>query len=161
MHLSELKPKHTTHSCTTSGAQPGVVGIALVCEGGLLHFSVRCSTGCLASFLSRALPCAFGARGSSGALCGCVLCLLLLVLGSGRGGAARCLEVRGPVLQPQVSGLGAGFVVEDREQRRRGCDGPAWWLGERPWPLMSGESAGYTAGPCGVLALSLDVHGAA
>jgi len=35
-------------------------------------------------------------------------------------------------------------------------------MAERPWPLMSGESAGYTAGPCGVLApASLDVQGAA
>ena len=91
----------------------------------------------------------------------CAVCLLLLALGSGRGGAARVLEVRGPVLQPQVGGLGAGFVVEDRAQWRRGCDWLAWWLGERPWPLMSGKSAGYSAEPCGVLAPSLDIHGAA
>jgi len=63
-------------------------------------------------------------------------------LGSERGGAARGLKVRGPVLQPQVGGLGAGFLLEDRAQWRRGCGGPAWCppglaLGERPWPLMT------------------------
>ena len=64
------------------------------------------------------------------------------------------------MLQPQEGGLGAGFAVEDRAQWRRGCDGPAWWwwppglaLGERPWPLMTGENAGL----CGVRAPSLDV----
>ena len=37
---------------------------------------------------------------------------------------------------------------------RRGGGAPLGLaLGERPWPLMTGESAG----PCGVLALSLDV----
>jgi len=63
-------------------------------------------------------------------------------LGSGRDGAARGLKVRGPVLQPQVGGRGAGFAVEDRAQWRRGCGGSAWCppglaLGERPWPLMT------------------------
>ena len=81
-------------------------------------------------------------------------------LGSGRGGAARGFKVLGPVMQPKVGGLGAGFAVEDRAQWRRGCVGPAWWwwppglaLGMRPWPLMTGEGAG----PCVVLAPSLDI----
>jgi len=34
----------------------------------------------------------------------------------------RSLEVRGPALRPRVGGLGAGFVVGSRLQRRRGFD---------------------------------------
>ena len=76
-------------------------------------------------------------------LCAAACCVTSpSALGSGRGGAVRSLEVRGPVLQPQVGGLGAGFAVEDRAQWRRGCGEPAWCppglaLGERPWPLMA------------------------
>ena len=35
--------------------------------------------------------------------------------------ALRGLEVRGPVLQPQVGGLSASSAVEERAQRWRGC----------------------------------------
>ena len=134
---------------------------ALVSKGRLLPFVARCSARCLASFLSRGLVlCLRRAGGSSSALRGCEPSAS--ALGFGRVGAARGLEVRGPVLQPQASGLGAGYVAEDRAQWRRGCDGPAWWptglaLGERSWPLITGKSAG----PCGVLAPSLGVRGTA
>jgi len=79
----------------------------------------------LSCFLLVAGPCpVLEARGgSSSALRSCVSSAS--ALGSGDGGAARGLEVRGPVLKPPVSGLGAGFAVEDRAQWRRGFDGPA------------------------------------
>jgi len=91
-------------------------------------------------------------------LCAAV-CLLLLHSALDVVARRTALKYAAPVLQPQVGGLGAGFAVEDRAQWRRGCDGPAWCpppglaLGERPWPLMTGESAGT----CGVLAPSLYV----
>jgi len=155
----DSQPFITTHSCTTSGAQPGVVGVALICKGGLLPFVVRCSARCLASFLSQGLVLCLWRAGEAPVLCAAVCCVpSASALGSGRGGAVRGLEVRGPVLQPQVGGLGAGFAVADRAQwllavmgRRGGPPGLA--LGERPWPLMTGKSAG----PCGDLAPSLDV----
>ena len=81
--------------------------------------------------------------GKAPVLCAVGCCLpSSSALDSGRGGAARGLEVRGPVPQPQVGGLGAGFTVENWAQWRRGCCGPAWCppglaLGERPWPLMT------------------------
>jgi len=105
-----------------------VVGIALVSEGRLLPFAVRCSARCLASFLSRGLVLCLWRAGGAPVLCAAVCCVpFASALGSGRGGATRGLEVRGPVLQPQVGGLSARFVVEDRAQWRRGCDGPSWW----------------------------------
>ena len=51
------------------------------------------------------------------------------------------------------TGRSGGVAMMDR--RGRGPLGLA--LGERPWPLMTGMSAG----PCGVLVPSLDEHGAA
>ena len=138
-----------TLSYTTAVAS--TVGVTLASKGGLFP-SFCCALLCsLSCFLLVAGPCPVPeARGESpSALRGCVPSAS--ALGSGRG-------VRGPVLQPQVGGLGAGFAVADRAQwllavmgRRGGPPGLA--LGERPWPLMTGESAG----PCGVLALSLDV----
>jgi len=72
----DSQPFITTHSCTTSGAQPGVVGVALVCKGGLLPFVVRCSARCLASFLSQGLVLCLWRAGEAPVLClcGCVLC---------------------------------------------------------------------------------------
>jgi len=70
---------------------------ALVSKGRLLLFVVRCSARCLASFLSRGLVlCLRRAGGSSSALRGCEPSAS--ALGFGRVGAARGLEVRGPVL---------------------------------------------------------------
>ena len=165
-----LGPLFTLCCCSAERRQPaahhaqlyhrsGKLGGRRTCsKGRLLPFVVRCSARCLASFLSRGLVLCLWRAGEapSSALLGCVPSAS--ALGSVRGGAARGLEVRGPVLQLQAGGLGAGFAVEGRLQWRRGCGGPEWWppglaLGERPWPLMTGESAG----PCGVLAPSLDV----
>jgi len=150
-----------TPSYTIAGAC--AVGVALASKDRRLSFVVRRSTPCLASFLSQGLALCLWRAGEVPVLCAAVCCVpFASALGSGRGGAARGLEVRGPVLQPQASGLGAGYVAEDRAQWRRGCDGPAWWptglaLGERSWPLITGKSAG----PCGVLAPSLGVRGTA
>ena len=105
----------TTHSCTTSGAHPGMAGVKFACQGGLLSFVVRCSARCLAFFLSRGLVLCLWCAGGAPVHCAAVCCVSSAsALGSGRGGAARGLEERGPVLQPQVGGLGAGFVVENR-----------------------------------------------
>ena len=97
----------------------GVVGVALVCKGGLLPFVVRCSARCLDSILTRGLVLCLWRAGGAPVLCAAVFCVPpASAIDSGRGGAARGLEVRGPVLQPQVGGLGSGFVVEVRAQWR-------------------------------------------
>jgi len=90
------------------------VGVALACKGRLLPF------------VGAALLAVLWRAGEAPVLFAAVCCVLSAsALGSRRGGAARGLEVRGPVLQLQVGGLGAGFAVEDMAQWRRGCDGPA------------------------------------
>jgi len=113
-------------SYTTAAAS--AVGVALVSKGRLLPFVARCSARCLASFLTRGLVQCLRRAGGAPVLCAAVCCMpSASAIGSGRGGAARGLEVRGPVLQPQVGGHGTGFTVEDRARWRRGCDGPSWW----------------------------------
>ena len=143
-----------THSCTARFAAASAVGVARVCEGGLLPFVCKGGLICLLScFLLVAGPCTVQWRvGKAPVLCGCV-CLLYQALGAVA--RRRGLEVRDPVLQPQVGGLGAGFVVKGRAQKRRGC----WWISwrgsraglARPCPLMTRERA---AGSCAVFARS-------
>ena len=113
-------------SYTTAAAS--AVGVALASKGRLLPFVARCSAHCFDFFLSRGLVLCSRRAGEAPVLCAAVC--LASALGSGRGGAARGLEVRGPMLQPQVGGLGVGFAVENRANWRRGCDGLAWWW----WP---------------------------
>ena len=115
-----------THSCTAHFAAASAVGVALVCEGGLLPFVCEGGLICLLScFLLVAGPCTAQWRvGGAPVLCGCV-CLLYPALDAVA--RWRGIEVRDSVLQPQVGGLGAGFFVEGRAQQRHGC----WWMGWR------------------------------
>ena len=107
-----------------------------------------------------ALSCACGARGKL--RCSvrlCVVCFRLLH-------SALDVVARRAALKYAARAAAAGGWPRCRLCGRGQGAVAAWllWAGvvaEHPWPLMSGESAGYTAGPCGVLAPSLDVHGAA
>jgi len=110
-----------------TAAAASAVGVEVASKDRNLPFDVRCPFRCRASFLSRGLVLCLRRAGKAPVLCAAVCCVpSASALGSGHGGAARGLEVRGPVLQHQVGGLGAGFAVEDKAQWRRGCDGPAW-----------------------------------
>ena len=144
-----------TLSYTTAAAS--AVGVALASKGRLLPFVARCSAHCFDFFLSRGLVLCSRRAGEAPVLCAAVC--LASALGSGRGGAARGLEVRGPccsrrwaasvsALRSRTGQIGGVAVMGWRGGG--GLLGLA--LGECPWPLMTGESAG----PCGVLAHSLD-----
>ena len=107
-----------TLSYTTAAAS--AVGVALVKKLGCFLLLCAAMLAVLLPSCRGACPVLEARGGSSRALRGCVPSAS--ALGSGRGGAAHGLEVRGPVLQPQVGGLCAGFAVEGRMQWRRGCD---------------------------------------
>jgi len=122
-------------------AAASAVGVALGSKGRLLPFVACCSARCLASFLSRGLVLCLRRAGKAfSALRGCVPSAS--ALGSGRGGAACGLEVRGPVLKPQWAasapalrsrtGRSGGVAVMGRRGAPSGLA-----LGERPWPLMT------------------------
>jgi len=138
LHCLESEPPRTPFSTSRSSRRTAAAAPPAVRSPAWWASHLFAKAGCFlllcaallagASFLSRGLVLCFWRAGKSPVLFVAVCCVpSASALGFGRGGAARGLEVRGPVLQPQVGGLGAGFAVEDRAQWRPGCDGPAWW----------------------------------
>ena len=124
LQIEDSEP-HITPSYITAAAS--AVGVALVSKGRLLPFAVRCSARCLSSFLSRGLVLCLRRAGEAPVLCAAVCCVpSASALGSGSGGAARGLEVRGPVLKPQVPAL----------RSRTGRRGPKKKRGRPGRPLL-------------------------
>ena len=144
------------HSCTTSFRSCKRGGRRTCLQRQASYFLLLCSAllAVLLASCRGALSCACGARVKlrcSARLC--AVCLLLLhsaldvvARRAALKYAAPCCSRRWAASVPALrsrTGRSGGVAV----MGRRG--GPP--LGERPWPLMTGESAGYTAGPCGVL----------
>jgi len=132
-------------------AAASAVGFALVSKGRLLPFGARCSARYLTSFLSRGLVMCLRRAGEAQVLCAAV-CLLHLHSALDVVARRAALKYAAPCCSRRWAMTGRiGGVAA---MGRRGGGGPSGLaLGERPWPLMTGESAG----PCGVLAPFLDV----